>query len=76
MNSPRTVDRWTAIAFAFILGGLGVHRFYLKQPAIGVIYLVFCWTLIPSLIALIDAVVWIVQDENKFNQIYNGYKSM
>lgn len=68
-------DRWTAIALAFLLGGLGVHRFYLGQILFGILYLVFCWTFIPALIGLIDGIDWIVQDDNTFNEKYNGYKS-
>lgn len=74
MPSAIIIDRWTAIAFSFILGGLGVHRFYIGQWQLGLIYLIFCWTLIPSFVALIDGIIWIVQDENKFNKKYNGFK--
>lgn len=68
-------DRWTAIGFAFVLGGLGVHRFYLGQFLSGVLYLFFCWTFIPTLIALVDGFVWIAQDDNWFDQRYNGFIS-
>lgn len=76
MNSPEPFDRWTAIAFAFILGGLGIHRFYLRQWPLAIIYLILCWTLIPSLIAVVEGTIWIIQGENKFNEKYNGYKSI
>lgn len=67
-------DKWIAIPLAFFLGGLGVHRFYLKQYGFGLIYLVFCWTLIPAFLGIIDGLVWIFLNENNFNQRYNGYK--
>lgn len=68
-------DRWIAIPLAFFLGGLGVHRFYLKQYLYGILYLIFCWTFIPLLISIIDVIVWVIQDDNKFNEKYNGFKS-
>ena len=37
----------------FTLGGLGVQFFYREKHLAGVLCLVFCWTLIPSFIAII-----------------------
>lgn len=68
-------DRWTAIALAFLLGGLGIHRFYLGQYGLGLAYLIFCWTFIPMIVALIDSIVWIMKDDNDFNARYNGTKA-
>ncbi len=75
MEELKIKDRWTAIAIAFFLGGIGVHRFYLKQYLYGFLYLGFCWTFIPLLISIIDCIVWVLQDDNKFNEKYNGFKS-
>jgi TM2 domain-containing membrane protein YozV len=44
-----------AVLLALFLGGLGAHKFYLGQTGLGVLYLLFCWTTIPSIIALIEA---------------------
>ena len=43
------------VALALFLGGLGAHKFYLGQIGLGVLYIVFCWTFIPSIVALIEA---------------------
>ncbi|MGM9508565.1 TM2 domain-containing protein [Larkinella sp. GY13] len=32
----------TAALLAFFLGGLGIHKFYLRQTGWGVAYLLFC----------------------------------
>lgn len=69
-------DRWTAIALAFFLGGIGVHRFYLKQWLLGIVYLLFCWTFIPTILGLLDGVVWLVRDENSFNERYNSTRAV
>ena len=45
----------TAVVLALFLGGLGVHKFYLNQAGLGVLYLLFCWTYIPGVIALVEA---------------------
>ncbi|UZT96269.1 TM2 domain-containing protein [Chryseobacterium fluminis] len=61
----------TAALLAFFLGGLGIHRFYLGQNIMGILYLVFCWTFIPALIALFDFFVLIFMSESRFNYKYN-----
>jgi TM2 domain-containing membrane protein YozV len=45
----------TAVLLAVLLGGLGAHKFYLGQTGMGIMYLLFCWTGIPALVALIEA---------------------
>lgn len=61
----------TAVLLTFFLGGLGIHRFYLGQNKLGILYLVFCWTFIPACIALIDFFVLIFTSEHNFNLKYN-----
>ena len=43
-----------AMLLALLLGGLGAHKFYQERITEGVVYLLFSWTLIPTLFALID----------------------
>jgi len=45
----------TAVILALLLGGLGVHKFYLNNAGLGVVYLLFSWTYIPAIIAFIEA---------------------
>lgn len=49
-------DKIVAGILALFLGGLGIHQFYLGNAKRGLLYLLFSWTLIPALIALIDAI--------------------
>ena len=69
-------NKSTAAILAFFLGGIGIHRFYLGQGGYGVLYLLFCWTFIPAGIALIDFIIFLSMDEDKFNSKYNGGKFM
>jgi TM2 domain-containing membrane protein YozV len=55
---------------ALFLGGLGIHRFYLGQWW-GIFYLLFCWTLIPSFVAFVEAIVFFVTDDATWNAKYN-----
>jgi TM2 domain-containing membrane protein YozV len=45
-------DKTTAAILSLLLGGLGVHKFYLGKGVWGLLYLVFCWTFIPAIIGL------------------------
>ncbi|MDR3595050.1 TerB N-terminal domain-containing protein [Clostridium sp.] len=40
--------------FALFLGGFGAHLFYIGKYKRGLLYLLFCWTYIPTLLGLID----------------------
>lgn len=50
----RRKDGTVAILLAVFLGGFGAHHFYLGRVGLGVLYLCFCWTLIPSIVALVE----------------------
>lgn len=45
----------TAVLLALFLGGIGAHKFYLGKTVAGILYILFCWTSIPSWIALFEA---------------------
>jgi len=53
-NSKRK-NPTTAVVLALLLGGAGIHKFYLGQIGWGIVYLAFCWTYIPGIIAFIEA---------------------
>lgn len=54
---------------AIFLGGFGIHRFYLGQWW-GVFYLLFCWTLIPSVVAFIEGIVFLVSSDDRWEAKY------
>jgi len=58
---------------AFLLGGLGVHRFYLGQWW-GIFYLLLIWTFIPMLIALIEAIYFWSCNQAKWDNKHNEGK--
>lgn len=61
-------SKMVAFLLAIFLGGLGIHHFYMGNSVRGLLYLMFCWTLIPSLIALFDAVVLLLQSNAGFQR--------
>ncbi|MEG4803463.1 NINE protein [Microcoleus sp. ARI1-B5] len=64
-------DRTVAVVLAFFIGGFGGHKFYLGNNVAGVLYLIFSWTLIPSLIAFFDFLGLLLMSEQTFNAQYN-----
>lgn len=59
-----------AALLAFFLGGLGVHKFYLGKTFQGIIYLVFCWTSIPAIIAFIECIMFLLMSDAEFQKKY------
>jgi len=64
-------SKTTAALLALLVGGLGAHHFYLNNVALGIVYLVFCFTFIPALIALIEAIVFLTMSDDAFDDKYN-----
>lgn len=69
----RVADRnkWVAALLAFFVGGFGIHKFYLGQIGLGVVYLLFCWTLIPGFIAFIECLLLLIKSDREFDMQYN-----
>lgn len=66
MNSPKskTVAGWLGI----LVGGLGIHKFYMGHNWMGVLYLVFFWTYVPAIVGFIEGVMYLCQSEERFEQ--------
>ena len=47
-------DEVVGILLALFLGGFGAHHFYLRRTGMGILYLCFCWTAIPSLLGFVE----------------------
>ncbi|MBD3238409.1 MAG: NINE protein [Candidatus Moranbacteria bacterium] len=63
-------DRITAGVFAILLGGLGVHKFYMGEIGLGVLYLCFFWTGIPALVGLIEGIIYLTYSDEEFQKKY------
>jgi TM2 domain-containing membrane protein YozV len=67
-----TKSRPLAIVLALLLGGFGIHRFYVGPMSWGIAYLVFFWTGIPAFLGWLEAIYWLTQSDDAWAQKYGG----
>jgi len=71
LRRPGKIDRRVAAAiFAILLGSFGVHRFNLGQVGWGILYVLFCWTLIPAVAGLIEGILYLTMSNEEFEAKY------
>jgi TM2 domain-containing membrane protein YozV len=63
-------SRVAAGLFALLLGGIGIHKFYLGRIGQGVLYILFCWTFIPALIGLVEGIIYLTMSDSSFEMRY------
>jgi TM2 domain-containing membrane protein YozV len=65
-------DQTRAVLLAALLGDFGLHHFYLGQPLLGMLYLLFCWTGIPGVLASLEACRYGFMSAEAWAALYNG----
>lgn len=69
-SSSGSADRTTAGILAILLGGIGVHKFYLGETGMGILYLCFSWTLIPAIAGFIEGILYLTKSDEEFQRLY------
>lgn len=70
INTDANNSRIIAAILAILLGGFGVHKFYLGKPVWGIIYFLFCWTGIPAIVGIIEGILYLLSSPEKFQEKY------
>ena len=65
-------NKVVAAILALMLGWIGVHRFYLGESGAGILYLLFCWTGIPAVIAFFETIILLMMSDRVFDAKYNA----
>ncbi len=63
------VNKIIYMLLAFFLGGLGVHKFYSNKRKLGILYFVFCWTGIPEIIGIVEAILTVFKKSDSNGDI-------
>ncbi|MDA3971034.1 MAG: NINE protein [Desulfobulbaceae bacterium] len=66
------LSKTALLLLAFFLGGIGAHKFYTGKNWQGFFYILFCWTGIPSLIALIECIIYALTSSEKLQEKYDA----
>ena len=70
-------DKTTAGLLAFFLGGLGIHRFYLNQAGLGILYIALSFItcgIFAAIVPFIDAIIFFIMHDTEFDRKYNPEK--
>jgi TM2 domain-containing membrane protein YozV len=68
---PQKKEKLTASLLAILLGDIGLHKFYLGQPFMGVLYLLFFWTFVPAVLGLLEGICYLSMKDEDFDKKYN-----
>jgi TM2 domain-containing membrane protein YozV len=59
-------NKTVAIVLALFLGHFGAHKFYLERPSQAILYTLFFWTFIPTIIAVVDIIRMLGMNEQQW----------
>ena len=60
---------------ALLFGGLGIHKFYTGHIGWGIVYLLFCWAYIPTIVGIIEGIIYLCTSSENFNLKYVKHKN-
>ena len=69
IESTHKVNKTIYCLLAFLLGGIGLHKFYEGKVFTGILYFVFSWTFIPAIFALVDFFAALFKSSDKKGNI-------
>lgn len=68
VKSASGKNKVAAGVLALFLGGFGIHKFYMRKPVQGILYLLFFWTAIPAVIAFFEGLIYLFESEESFER--------
>ena len=72
VRQRKPVSKAALLLLTFFFGGIGAHKFYLGKNWLGVLYLVFFWTYIPGIIALVEFIIYAFTSSDRLNEKYSA----
>jgi TM2 domain-containing membrane protein YozV len=59
-------NKMVAGILGILVGGFGIHKFYMGNAMPGVVYILLCWTGIPSILGLIECIIYLMDTDEQF----------
>lgn len=72
VRQRKGADKTALALIAFFLGGFGGHKFYVGKYGQGILYLLFCWTGIPGLVAFIEFIIYLCTPAEEIARKYTA----
>lgn len=64
-------SKTVAAVLAILLGGIGIHKFYLGQAGWGMLYFIFSWTFIPAILGFFEGIIYLTMSDKSFEAKYH-----
>ena len=69
-QSEAASKKMVAGILAILLGGIGVHKFYLGHTMPGIIHILLFCTGISTIIGLVEGIMYLTKSDEDFQKIY------
>ncbi len=66
----RSSEQIIAALLAFFLGTFGIHKFYTGRVFWGFVYLLFCWSGIPTILGFVEGLIYLIRSPESFYERY------
>ncbi len=76
LQHGKPINKSVLLFLTFFFGGFGAHKFYVKKYWQGLFYLLFCFTYVPAIIALVEFVIYASTSAEKLQEEYPETKSV
>lgn len=70
-ESKTNRNRITAALLAIFFGSFGLHKFYLGKVIWGLVYLFFFWSLISTILGVIEGITYLLMSNQEFEKKYS-----
>jgi len=71
-HQRKGADKTALALITFFLGAVGGHKFYVGKYGQGILYLLFCWTGISGLVALVEFIIYLCMPAEDIARIYTS----
>lgn len=66
----RLINKILYIVLALFLGSFGVHKFYAGKNVQGILYFLFSWTFVPTLLSFVDIIKMAMRQADTNGNLY------